>query len=542
MFGPSGSGKSTLLKTVTGVVPHSIAATVSGAVRVGDASTGSSSVVELSRHVGVLAQDPSSAVCLPEVEQELALPLENRAVEPAQIGPRIDRILTAVGASGLRHRKTGTLSGGEAQRIALAAALIAEPAVLLLDEPTSMLDPAGVRDVRDALAGAAVEGHRPAVVLVEHRLDDLAGPGSMPALPARAVVLNEHGQVRADGPTRAVLDAHAKGLHAAGCWLPLEAELAALTGVGGGLQAEANRSLLAALAARPDTCRAGRPPDRHSDHAGPVLSARGLSVLDRRTDPDRRRRRTRSAAHPDRPLLTAFDLDLHAGEIVAVLGSNGVGKTSLLLALAGLMPPGSGDVAGARPGMVFQNPEHQFLATTVRAEIEHGVDQNRESIVAYRLRAHRLEPLAEQNPFQLSGGEQRRLSLAAMLAHSRPTLLADEPTLGLDRRDTIATIATLRRAAADGRGIMFSSHDLRTVATLADRVVILAEGAVIADGPTYEVLRDRDVMCRAQLQLPTLVRWLLERFDSPEAIRRVFDGLDASVPDSVPTMPAAAAQ
>lgn len=550
VFGASGSGKSTVLQTITGVIPHTIAAKLAGQVTVAGTPTAQTSVVELSRHVGVLAQDPSSAVCLPDVEQELALPLENRATDPATISARIDEALRAVGAAALRHRSTAQLSGGESQRVALAAALVTEPTVLLLDEPTSMLDPAGVADVRNALT-VAVERYGPAVVLVEHRLDDLAGPEGLAGLPPRAIVLAESGEVLADGPTGEVLRTQAHALHAAGCWLPLGAELHALTGADGGLASATNTALLEALAqqandtAAGQTDRADRPAPAAHAGAAPtgaaptgalwavVLSARSLAVRrrDERTSPKRRRGENRGEMSA---LLTGIELEVHRGEIVALLGANGVGKTSLLLTLAGLLPPAAGTVEGVRPGMIFQNPEHQFVAHTVAEEVGHGLgaDETSAQIVAHRLRTHRLEHLASQNPFRLSGGEKRRLSLAAMLAHNRPCLLSDEPTLGLDRRDAIATMAALRQAAGEGRAIVFSSHDIRTVLTLADRAVILAGGGVIADGPTVEVLRDHGVLTQAGITLPPLVAWLLQRFPSSPAARGVLMELDAAVPRS----------
>ncbi|GAA4428897.1 ATP-binding cassette domain-containing protein [Georgenia halophila] len=533
VLGASGSGKSTVLQTITGVVPHTVTADVSGEATVAGTTTPETSVVERSRYLGVLAQDPSSAVCLPGVEQELALPLENHAADPATIGPRIDEALDAVGASHLRDRPTAALSGGESQRVALAAALVTEPEVLLLDEPTSMLDPAGVAAVRGAL-GEAVERYGPAVVLVEHRLDEWAGADGAAGLPARALVLNETGEVLADGPTDVVLSDHARDLHAAGCWLPLDTELRALTGAAGGLANPANTELLHSLANRreqPSGPKAdvrtaafgadGRSRRDEVDPREPLLSAHGLAVA--REQPFRRRN---EPAPP--PLLTGIGLELHPDEVVAVLGANGVGKSTLLLTLAGLLGPCAGSVEGPRAGVVFQNAEHQFLANSVRAEIGHGLPADAaEEIVARQLERHRLTHLADQNPFRLSGGEKRRLSLAAMLAHDRPVLLADEPTLGLDRRDAIATAGTLRDVAESGGAVMLASHDLRTVAALVDRIVVLGNGGVLADGPAADVLRDDAVLAQAGLTLPPLVAWLLEH--EPRSMRTVLRQLDEAV-------------
>ena len=519
LLGASGSGKSTVLQTITGVVPHSVSAAVEGRVTVAGTTTNDTSVVELSRHVGVLPQDPAAAVCLPDVAQELALPLENRAAAPESIGPAISVALAAVGAGHLEERSTAALSGGEAQRVALAAALIGEPAVLLLDEPTSMLDPAGVAGVRRALASVVAQ-RGPAVVLVEHRLDDLAGDEGLSGLPARAVVLDESGAVLADGPTAQVLREQAARLHAAGSWLPLEAELRALTGVDGGLTAAQNVAFLEELA-RDD----GAPGGLARAAEAPVLEARGLAVA-RRGTPVARRAARRGSRTGEDPLLTGIDLAVRPGEVVALLGPNGVGKSTLLLTLAGLLRPAAGEVRGPRPGMVFQNAEHQFVAHTVAEEIAHGLSEPTGTVVERALGAHRLEHLTGQNPFRLSGGEKRRVSLAAMLAHARPCLLADEPTLGLDRRDAVATMAALRAVADDGGAVLLSSHDLRTVLTVADRAVVLADDGVVADGPVAEVLARPDVLARAGLRLPPLVAWLLER--QPLRAAAVLRRLDAA--------------
>ncbi|WP_152814958.1 ABC transporter ATP-binding protein [Georgenia subflava] len=531
VLGASGSGKSTVLHVITGVVPHTISATMTGEVTIA-AATQTTSVIDRSRHLGVLAQDPTAAVCLPGVEQELALPLENQATDPATIGPRISAALDAVGAAALRERATATLSGGESQRVALAAAMVTEPQVLLLDEPTSMLDPAGIGSVRAALTGA-VEKYGPAVVLVEHRLDEWAGTHGVTGLPARALALGESGEVIADGPTAVVLREHAHQLHAAGCWLPLDAELYALTGTEGALTARTNVELLHALAADAPNMAV------IDDRAAPVLTARDLSVG--RAKPMARRSRRRRRKNPAEPgaaavpaLLSGIDLSVRPGEVVALLGANGVGKSTLLLTLAGLLAPLTGTVAGARPGLVFQNAEHQFLAHTVAEEIAHGLaPEVAEEVVARQLRRHRLTHLAGQSPFRLSGGEKRRLSLAAMLAHSRPVLLADEPTLGLDRRDTIATTHTLQDFSTGGGAVVLASHDLRTVTTLADRVIVLGDGGVLADGPTTQVLSDADVLARAGLVLPPLVAWLLNNLPA-RAVAHVLRQLDDAVPASRP--------
>ncbi|GAB3026682.1 cobalt ABC transporter ATP-binding protein [Nocardioides flavus (ex Wang et al. 2016)] len=497
VLGPTGSGKSTLLHAIAGHVPHSVNATLEGDVAVCGLRTAEHSVVRLSRHVGLVAQDPSAGTTLPYVEQEVALPLENRAVDPVAISGRVDRALDRVGARGLRSRRQSELSGGELQRVATAAALVAEPDLLLLDEPTSMLDADGVASVRDVLASGVGAG--PTTVLVEHRLDELAG-ASGAGLPPRAVVLDRTGRLVAAGPTADVLAVHARDLHAAGCWLPLDTELRAATGAPGGLTHRDNRAHL---------LTAGRRTGPRTPPRGEVvLGARGLAV-------------GRAGA-----VLADVDLDLRAGEVVAVLGANGSGKSTLLLTLAGLLPPYAGTVTGPRAGLVFQNPEHQFCASTVAAETAHGLGAGGEAAGARELRRFGLDDLVTQNPYRLSGGEKRRLSLAAVLAHERPALVLDEPTLGLDRADTVTTAAAMRREAEGGRAVLFASHDLRTVAGAADRVLVLGDGRVLACAPTWEVLRDRGTLAGARLALPPLLAWLTEHLDDDgcRAALRSLDG------------------
>ena len=551
VLGSSGAGKSTLLQLVSGVVPHSIVATVAGAVTVDGTDTRDASVVGLSRAVGMLAQDPASAVCLPTVEEELALPLENRGVEPATIAGRIDAALAAAGVAHLRERRTSGLSGGEGQRVALAAALVARPAVLLLDEPTSMLDAYGISAVRSAIA-ASVARHSPAVILVEHRLDEFAGRAGLGALPQRTIVLDATGAVAADGPTRVVLSAHARDLVTRGCWLPLESELDAVFGSDAYADADADADADAARSLDSPAVRAGllgfagEPPGARAAPTGPALSIPALSSQAFSSQAasipvltttalavarERPRRRRRRSPEPQHPVLSGIDLEVRAGEIVALLGANGSGKSTLLLTLAGLLAPAAGVVSAARAGMVFQNPEHQFVAGTVAAEIAFGLPGGAatDALVARLLDDHGLAHFGQQHPHRLSGGEKRRVSVAAMLAHDRPLLLADEPTFGLDRRATIGVEKSLRAAASRGTAVVFSSHDLRTVATLADRAVVLAHGRVVADAPVFEVLRDATTLEAAHIELPALVEWLLANVPSDAGIRRVLRRLDAEV-------------
>lgn len=511
VLGPSGAGKSTLLHLVAGLVPHSTPATVTGALRLGG-TPGldlSAPVHERSGLLGVVGQDPSASVCLPQVDAELALVLENRAVPPALIGPRVQATLDQVGAGALALAQTARLSGGQTQRVALAAAVVGRPGLLLLDEPTSMLDARGVRAVQAAVEEVSRDASL-TVLLVEHRLDDYAGDGGVEALPGRAVVLGDDGTVIADGPTPEVLREHAATLHRLGCWLPLEAELTALTGARGDLASGVHDAFLESLVPSTTAPPGAAAPDVRQRHAEPLLRARRLAV-----------------GHDRRVVLDGVDLDVRPGQVVAVLGENGTGKSTLLHALARLARPLAGTVEGDRPGMVFQNPEHQLVAHTVSGEIAHGLAAPEET-VARMLREHRLTHVADRNPHQLSGGEKRRLSLAAMLAHGRSVLLADEPTFGLDRRDTVVVADALRSVADAGGAVVLSTHDLRLAAEVADEVVLVGDGRVLAQGPAREVLGDAQALADAGLGLPAVVRWFLTRCSTTTALRGALHALGRS--------------
>lgn len=209
-------------------------------------------------------------------------------------------------------------------------------------------------------------------------------------------------------------------------------------------------------------------------------------------------------------MLTGVDLDLRPGEVVALVGANGTGKSSLLTCLAGLHPPAAGTLEGPRAGLVFQNPEDQFQAQTVAAEVAHGAPDPARALRL--LERFDLADLAGQSPYQLSGGQKRRLSLAAVLAQGHPVLLADEPGFGLDRTASMFVEAALRGVADEGGAVLYSSHDLRSVAATADRVLVVGEGTLLADTTPAALLRDRALMSRAGLRAAA---WLLEESTGP---------------------------
>jgi energy-coupling factor transport system ATP-binding protein len=437
VVGPSGCGKSTLLDVLSGVVPQGLPAEVVGDVLVAGQDPRHVPFARLALRVGRLGQDPAANACLPDVLDEVALTLENRGVPRAEIGPRVQDALRRVDALHLAGRRTSALSGGEQQRVALAAVLAGEPEVLLLDEPTSMLDPAAAHRVRQVLAARATGAPGTTTVLVEQRTGDAGW------LPPRTVVLSPAGRVVADGPTGEVLP--------------------------------------------PDVLPAPRRPTAPGD------------VVVRLTDTAFRQ--------GGREVVAVPGLELREGQVTVLVGCNGSGKSSLLLGAAGLLG-GRGRRSAPAVALVVQRPEHQLLARSAAAEVAVGLPRrapDRDAVAAAALEAVDLGHLAAADPFRMSGGEQRRLALAATAVLGRRVLLLDEPTAGLDPQRTADVAALVARAADDGCAVVLATHDLRLARALADQVVVLAAGEVVAQGGS-EVLDDGAVLAAAGL-VPLTAGW-----------------------------------
>ena len=430
LLGASGSGKSTLLHGLAGVLGGDDEGEHTGELVIDGQPAAS-----VRGRAGMVLQDPDSQAILARVGDDVAFGCENLGVPRAEIWPRVRAALDAVGLDVALDRSTAALSGGQKQRLALAGVIAMRPGVILLDEPTANLDPAGVIEVRDAVR-RVLDSTGATLVVVEHRLDVWL------PLVGRVIVLGADGVI-ADGSVDDVLRDRGPELAAGGVWVP---------------------GIPPAFPPPP-----ARPP-------GETLLRAGSLVVSRV-------RRT--------PVAGPLDLEVRAGEVLGVIGPNGAGKSTLGLTLAGLIPPESGRVAASarlsagitgdpitwaskalltRIGTVFQDPEHQLLTTTVRAELEVGPralglpTAEIATRVDELLERLRLAALAEANPYTLSGGEKRRLTVAAMLATRPRVMVLDEPTFGQDATtwaELVAIIARLRDGAGgeQGAAVVAITHD-----------------------------------------------------------------------------------
>ncbi|MPZ51225.1 MAG: ATP-binding cassette domain-containing protein [Acidimicrobiia bacterium] len=413
--------------------------------------------------------------------------LENRAVPREEIGPRVMGALEASGVAHLAERRVSTLSGGEQQRVALAAATVGRPRVILLDEPTAMLDPAAAVTTSRLLADLP---DRPSQVMVEHRLEDVG------SIPERMVVLDRDGKVTVDGPTGEVLSRHGPDLLSAGVWLPLASELGLLTG-------DRERDPLLPteeVLSDGDLTAALREMAAIVPEVRPIVGAEPVLTM-----------ATASFAYDDRAVFREVDLEVRPGEVVALVGVNGSGKTTLLLGAAGLHQPSQGFVDAAPAALVFQRPDHQFIGRSVAEDLTLGLthlpDEKRKTIGTETLISAGLEKVAHLDPHRLSGGQKRKLSVLAMTVLGRPLLLLDEPTFGLDRTDTAATARRVVNTARKGAAVVLATHDLRFASMVADRIAVLADEGLLSCGPAETIMSDRGLLADAGLVQPPLVDW-----------------------------------
>jgi energy-coupling factor transport system ATP-binding protein len=453
LAGASGSGKSTLLRAASGLVPHFHGGTFAGRAVVAGMDTREHGPGALAAAVGTLFQDPETQVVMGTVRAELTLPLENRGEPAATVARGIEEAALALGIAHLLGRATPSLSGGELQRVALGAALAGRPSLIVLDEPTSQLDPVA-GDELIGLLRRLNEDTDATVLIAEHRLER--------CLPAadRAIALIE-GRVACHAPPEAFLE-----------WAADSAPSLSTPGA----------RLLAGIGLRPrSSVKRAREALRSQDVGDRVLDIgvqnrppRESSAVALRFD------RVWHELRDGPAILRGVSLAIAPGERVALMGRNGAGKSTLLRHAGGLMKPTRGRVQSAgRVALLLQNPTDYLIEDTVAQEAS-----------APALRTAGLDPeaFADRHPRELSGGEKQRLALAIVLddpSDPPAVVCLDEPTRGMDRALKDELAALLRGIDAT---VLVATHDPEFVALFAERAVLLADGAPIADGPIAEIL------------------------------------------------------
>lgn len=486
LAGPSGAGKSTLLRAAAGVLESAGHGDISGAV-------------DVDGPVGLLLQNPGDAIVADRVGRDVAFGPENLRLTRDEIWARVREALELVSFPYDLTTPTRTLSGGETQRLALAGALALRPGLLLLDEPTSMLDDEAATGLRDAVL-RVVSATGATLVVAGHRV----GPWLDHV--DRLVVLDATGGIVCDDTPTAALRAQAPALETAGLWLPgLPDPVPADVSLGGGVAGESESWRENYLDGRTE----GR---SHANFRGRVAGAAGGGGADAGVGPlvaaeelSVRLRRRSLTGWRETEAIVGVDATIGAGEVTCLTGRSGAGKSTLLAALGGFIAPARGRVratpllaAGLDPspsrwrspelasrvGWVPQDPEHGFVTHRVRDEVRLTADRlaadrhGRDGVsIEALLDAAGLTRLADANPYQLSGGEQRRLALLAGLAHGPRLALLDEPTVGQDRHTWGAIAGVVRSLAARGSGVAIATHD-RAVVDLADRELALERGRV----------------------------------------------------------------
>ncbi len=465
LAGLSGHGKSTLLRAACGLVPHFHGGRFAGTVTLAGMDTREHGPARLGVVAGALFQDPETQLVTSSVRSELALSLESRGHGAGAVARGVEEVALALGIDALLDRSVHELSGGEQQRVALGAALAGRPAVVLLDEPTSQLDPVAGDELIGLLRRLNQEWET-TILLAEHRLERCLSA-------ADRVIAMRRGRIAHDGDPASFLE-----------WAARESP--ALQTPGSKLFA------LAGLHPLPVGVRQARS----------ALRARGLLPEDRRDVPVaaaaaprmRRSRKPATALHVrgvwhelrDGPaILRGVELTLRPGETVALMGRNGAGKSTLLRHAAGLLDPTRGRIDRAgRVALLLQNPGDYFVHERVCEETS-----------AEALQSVGLTHMAQRNPRDLSGGERQRLALAIVAGDGGdspdgpPAVLAlDEPTRGMDREAKAELALELRRRAEQGLAVIVATHDPEFAASCAQRAILLADGRVIADGAATELL------------------------------------------------------
>lgn len=524
LIGPSGAGKSTLASAITGAIPHHYRGRLFGSTLVAGLDTCEASLTDIAKVAGSVLQDIDAQMVASVVEDELLFGLENFGIDHREIEGRIASALDAVGIADLRHREIATLSGGQKQKVAIAAILAMTPRVIVMDEPTSALDPASARDVFEVLRRAK-ELTGMTVILIEQTVALLAEY-------CDRVVVIDQGRIALDGTPTDVFS-HGETLRAIGVDTPRTVRISNSLAEAGlapndspALTLDGAESLVAGILA-PGLSKSSpivprilgdRPDARNTVDERPIIVDVAGAAYSYGTG---------------QAGIEGIDLTVRAGEILAVVGQNGAGKTTFTKLLNGLIKPSAGVVriAGldtrttpvstlaSHAATLFQNPDRQLCRNTVVEEISFGLELQGTPADAARERARHVAAtfgLPENaSPFNLSRGQRQMVALASVVALEPELIILDEPTSGLDYRECMTVMETVRQRALDGAAVVMVCHDMEVVSDFADTLAVMTEGRLIEVGPSREVFANDALLAHARIAapcVPALGKRLAARF------------------------------
>lgn len=507
LLGPSGCGKSTLVQCFNGIIPKVAGGEVEGKIFINEKDVEQHKVYQISSEVGLVFQDPNTQIFGLTVEDDVAFGPENLGIEKNEIEKRVENSLKIVGIEQLRKRFTFSLSGGEKQRTAIAGNLAMQPGILVLDEPTSDLDPKGTREVLETIKQLN-KNTGITIILIEHKIDEVLG------LANRTIVMDK-GKIILDGSTCDIFNSNIDQLEQIGIYSPKLIQLSKMLNVKPSYKEIVSRLIsINARCGENGKC-IDISDDAPSENVSQIPSIPHLEFDD-----------MWFGYKNDNPILKGINISINKGEFVALIGANGSGKTTMLKCLIGLLRPDKGrilldekdirntgvaELAGI-VGYLFQNPDYQLFADTVHEEVAFGL-KNRSSYssdiefkVNEALEMMELTELKERHPHSLSRGQRQRLAVASILAMEPDILVLDEPTTGQDWGHLTLFMEQIKKLNGAGKTIILITHDMGLVAKYADRTIIMQDGKIAMDGSTRDVFSRSDVLKKASIELHLLAR------------------------------------
>jgi len=509
LLGPSGCGKSTLTLCLNGLIPHLSQGEMTGVVEVAGKDTRTHEVHDFSPIIGMVFQNPDDQILSLRVVDEVAFGVENQGLPHDEIVQRVDEFMEVMEISHLKNRLTFAISGGQKQRVSIASNLVMLQEVLILDDPTTDLDPVGKAEIVSTLGRLQREIGK-TLLVIEHDLTDLIEL-------ANRVIVMEDGRVVHDGSPSEVFSRSYDDVVRLGVNLPQHVEMVHALSRSGVqvpvlpvVKEEAFAVFKEFVEAHPGLLVE---PQRLGPPGGePVVSVRDLEF----------------SYDPGAPILRKLSFDIRRGEFVAIIGANASGKSTLVNNLVGLLRPDGGQIIVnghdtretkvadlvSDVGYVFQNPDHQLFANTVEDELRFSLRvrvlsaEEVERRIADTLGIVGLEGLRDRHPFSLSRGQRQNLAVATALIHDPKLILLDEPTTGQDRRNLSGLLGMLSRLNQEGNTTIMITHDMDIVAAYATRVIVMADGQIIFDGHPRDVFYDQFIVFVSNFAALRFKNWM----------------------------------